>query len=258
MKFFDVNLSYGYITDVEQRPPSPCREFDDLVAALRRAGLAGGLVRTEAADESGAVLGNELLRDALSTAPADLQMYGLYTLLPSYTREIPPPSDLPLIMEKGRFGALRLAPAKHHYLPKAGVLADYFEMAEQFKIPVVFDTSTGINVGEAYDIMERFPNMTAILSHHNIWPTERLERPFLARFPNLRMDLSAMIIDQGIEGLTAEYGARRFLFGSRFPRMYIGGAMLQLRRADISEEDKSAIAGGNIAEMLKWTENKDL
>lgn len=254
MRFLDANLSYGYITAVDQRPPSPCETFAELVAALRRAGIAGGLVRTEATDESGVALGNELLREALSSAPDNLELFGMYTLLPAYTHEIPPAADLPDALKAGGFGALRLAPEKHRYLPKAGVLADYLDMASEKEIPVVFDTSTGINIGEAYDIMERFPNLTAVLSYHNIWPTERYERPFLAQFPKLRMDLSAMIIDQGIEGLVAEYGARRFLFGSRFPRMYIGGAMLQLRRADIAEEGKEAIAGGNLLEMLKWSE----
>jgi len=60
-----------------------------------------------------------------------------------------------------------------------------------------------------------------------------------------------MIIDQGIEALTAEYGGSRLLFGSRFPWMYIGGAMLQLLRAEIPEEDKAAIAGGNLLALIK-------
>ena len=252
MRFIDANLSYGHITAVDQKPLAPCETMDGLVAALRRAGVSGGLVRTEAADESGAVLGNALLKEAIAAAPADLELYGMYTLLPSYTHEIPAPGELAAAMAEGGFGALRLAPEKHHYLAKAGVLADYLEMAEAMKIPVVFDTSRGITLAESYDIMERFPKLTAVLSFHDIWPTERYERPFLAAFPNLRMDLSAMIIDQGIEGLVAEYGAGRLLFGSRFPSMYVGGAMLQLIRADIAESEKQMIAGDNLLSMLKW------
>ena len=252
MLFFDANLNYGTVTNVELKPQAPCTTMDGLASALRRAGVAGGLVRTDAADESGAVLGNRLLREDIASAAADgLELYGMYTLLPSYTHEIPAPAELPGVMREGRFGALRLAPRKHRYLAKPGVLADYFEMADAAKIPVMFDTSWGITLEEVYDIMERFPRLTAILSYHNIWPTERYERPFLAQFPNLRLDLSGMIIDQGIEGLVAEYGSSRLLFGSRFPWMYIGGVMLQLLRADISEEDKAAIAGGNLLGMIK-------
>ena len=251
MRFYDANLSYGTVTNAEMTPQKPCTSMDGLVAALRRAGAAGGLVRIEAADESGVALGNRLLREDIAASPDDLDLYGMYTLLPSYTHEIPSPAELPEVLRAGRYGALRLAPGKHKYLAKPGVLADYFQMAAARKIPVVFDTACGITLEEVYDIMERFPAMTAILSYDNIWPTERYERPFLAQFPNLRMDLSSMIIDQGIEGLTAEYGGRRLIFGSRFPRMYIGGAMLQLRRAEISEEDKAAIAGGNLIAMIK-------
>ena len=251
MRFYDANLSYGINTNIDERPILPCKDMMELVTALRRAGVAGGLVRTYASDNSGVAIGNRLLGEALADLPADLDLYGMYTIVPSYTHEIPKPAELPGVMRKGGFAALRLSPGHHHYMAKPGILADIFEMADDKKIPVMFDTACGIALEQVYDLMERFPSLTAILAYNNIWPTERLERPFLANFPNLRLDLSMMIIDQGIEGLVKEYGSHRLLFGSRFPAMYIGGAMLQLRYADISEEDKEAIAGGNLLAMIK-------
>jgi len=251
MVFYDTNLSYGIFNAVDNKPLLPCPDMAGLEAALKRAGVSGGLVRTEASDDAGAVVGNRLLKEALANVSDDLDLYGMYTVLPSYTHEIPPPEALPGIMREGKFGALRLAPARHNYMAKPGVLADIFEMADNRKIPVMFDTACGISAEEIYDIMERFPQLTAILAYHNVWPAERMERPFLASFPNLYMDLSIMIIDQGIEGLVREYGSHRLLFGSRFPEMYIGGAMMQLKFADISDEDKEAIAGGNLLAILK-------
>jgi predicted TIM-barrel fold metal-dependent hydrolase len=251
MRFYDANLSFGINTNVDERPLLPCPTMADLETALRRAGVSGGLVRMEASDSSGAVLGNRLLKEALAGVREDLDLYGMYTVLPSYTHETPPPAELPAVMREGKFAALRLAPSVHHFMAKPGILADILTMAADRKIPVMFDTACGIAMEEIYDIMERFPGLTAILAYNNIWPTERLERPFLASFENLRLDLSMMIIDQGIEGLVQEYGSSRLLFGSRFPAMYIGGAMLQLRYADISDEDKEAIAGRNLLAMIK-------
>ena len=249
MLFYDANLSYGVPINVEEKPCLPCATLNELEAALKRAGAAGGLVRTEAADVAGAVTGNALLAAALADAPAGL--YGMYTLRPGYTREIPCPDALPAVMKKGRFAALRLSPRAHQYLMKPEIMADYFEMATERKIPVVLDTACGLAISEAFDIMEAFPKMTAILAIANSWPSDRYTRPFLARFPNLRMDLSYMFNAMGLEALTREYGAARFLYGSRFPAMYMGGMMLMLRHAGIPEEDKRLIAGENLLSMLR-------
>ena len=101
-----------------------------------------------------------------------------------------------------------------------------------------------------YDMLERYPELPVILCYMNIWPADRYYRPFLAQFPNLYMELSSMITDQGIRQLVEEYGPDRLLFGSRFPQMYIGGQQLMLRHAKISEEAKDLIAGGNFLRLM--------
>ncbi len=249
MQFYDANLSFGVVVDVDAAPQQPCPTVEALDAALQRAGVAGGLVRTEATDVSGVAIGNELLRTALAEARSAL--YGMYTLVPRFTHEIPAAHDLPAVLKAGKFAALRLAPRVHRFLPKAGVLADYLEMATALRIPVMFDTACGIELGEIYDILERFPRLTAILAYQNIWPADRMYRPFLAQFDNVYMELSSMITDQGIDDLVREYGAERLLYGTRFPYMYMGGQMLQLRHACISEEDKARIAGGNLLRLIE-------
>lgn len=249
MVFYDANLCYGTPTNVNLAAPIPCPDIQTLDAALQRAGVTGGLVFTEATDFSGVVIGNRMLSEDLQKAKTDL--YGMYTIVPAYTDEIPSAADLPGEMKKLKMAALRMSPATNKWLPKAGVIADYLEMATELRIPVVFDTARGISLGEVYDIMERFPSLPAILAYENIWPADRYYRPFLAQFPNLKMELSSMITDQGIDKLVSKFGAERFLFGSRFPRMYIGGQMLQLKHAGIREEDKAKISSENLLNMIK-------
>ncbi len=248
MIFYDANLSFGLNIDVEKQPPLPCKTIEELQQALKRAGVTGGLVRVEAADIAGAATGNMILEQAL--AGASQHLYGMYTLMPSDTDEIPPPEALPAIMKKGRFGALRLAPQIHQYLAKPQVLGDYLEMASTRKIPVVLDTAYGLSITEAYEIMEQFPKLTAILADQYIWPSDRFDRSFLSRFENLRMELSTSINGLEIETLVKKYGPSRFLYGSRFPTMYMGGVMLMLRHANISEADKQMIASGNLLSMI--------
>jgi len=48
------------------------------------------------------------------------------------------------------------------------------------------------------------------------------------------------------------FGAERLLFGTKFPMCYTGGQMLQLRHAlDVTEAEKNAIAGENLARLWK-------
>lgn len=249
MLFLDAHLTYGTPVNVELTPPCPCHTIQELDDALERAGVSGGLVYSLAADMSGVVIGNQLLAEDLKTCRSEL--YGVYTLVPRYTNELPSASDLPDVLRKSKMAAVRIAPRTHMFLAKAGVLSDYLEMAEERKIPFVFDTSCGITTEEVYDIMERYPKLPAILTLVNIWPADRFYRPFLAQFPNLRLDLSHVITERAIDDLVAQFGAERLLFASRFPDMYIGGQQLQLKFAQISDADKELIAGGNLRQMIE-------
>ena len=248
MLFYDANLSYGYEMNVRKLPPAPCHTIGDLAAALERSGIRGGLVRSLMAYMGGVVVGNAALAEDLKTVSADL--YGMYTLVPSCTHEIPAPEDLPAVLKRDKMPVLRLNPGEHRFLARPGVIADYLAVAEANRIPVMLDTACGLTLDNCWDYMERFPMLTAILGYTNIWPADRYYRPFLEAFPNLRMELSYMITDQGLEELVRLYGAGRFLFASRFPSMSPGGGMLQLRCAEISEADKARIAGENLLEMI--------
>jgi len=64
------------------------------------------------------------------------------------------------------------------------------------------------------------------------------------------VEISGYILDGGIEAFVGDYGAGRMLFGSGFPAAYHGGMMLALAHAEISEQDKQAIAAGNLDRLL--------
>ena len=89
-----------------------------------------------------------------------------------------------------------------------------------------------------------------MICDHGCWGQDRLFRPLLERYPNVHIDTSQYLLDGGIESLVADYGAGRLLFGSSFPESYLGGMMLTLRHARISEEAKAAIAAGNLERIL--------
>ncbi len=246
VKFLDCDLSYGKY--IKGGPYSPCPSISELRSEINRAEISGGLVYNVAADVGGVVAGNTLLQEDMVE---DDELYGVFTLLPSFTHEIPSPGELPHIMAKTKMRALRLNPEAHKYLAHASVLADYFSMAQIRHIPVIFDTSCGITLDKIDNLMSAFPMLTAILTYTNVWPSGRYLRPFLHNYANLCLNTAYMIDDQGFEALIREFGSTRLLFGSHFPSCYLGAQMLNIRHADISAADKALIAGGNLMRLMK-------
>ena len=246
MKFYDALVSCGSYINNTTAIPSVSHE--KMLAELARAGVSGAVYFDVMADVSGVAIGNDTLIKQLRTAPEGF--YGAYTIVPSCTGETVPPALLPAFMRENRLAALRLNPPAHKYVSHPGVLSDYLSLAGERKIPVYLSTGAGLDLKTIYEFMERFPRLTAILCDHNVWPTDRFFRPFLEKFPNLVMETSAMITDQGFEDVVKTYGPERFLFASDFPRCYIGAQMLNIRHAEISDEAKEKIAGGNLLKLI--------
>lgn len=252
MVFYDANLFYA-IPMLSMIPRYPgMNTLAEIDAALQRAGVKGGLIRNLSAD-GGIVTSNTILANDLKTAKSDL--YGIYTLAPSCCGDLPAPKDLPEVMKADRMMAIRFTPSMPGFpgfVSRPAVMGDYLAVASEKRIPVVFDTVNGLTPDQIWDYMEAFPELTAIFAPKYSWPVDRIFRPFLERFPNLLLDLSCMITDQGIEHLVEKYGAERFLYATRYPSQYMGGSMFMLRAAQITQEQKDLIAGGNFIRIGGW------
>lgn len=249
MKILDCCLSYGSYRG--NAPFQPCPDFSTMLTEARRAGISGGLVFNVAADNGGAAVGTRLLaEDLAANAACDESYFGALTLLPSCTRELPSPQQLPAFMRERRLAAIRINPATHRFLAKPRVLADYLEMAQAQKIPVLFNTGEGLTLEQIEDYMAAFPQLTVILTYTNPWPSDRLLRPFLD-YPNLSLNTAYLIADQVIEQIVEQYGANRLVFGSYFPWMYLGANMLHIQHARIRPEEKEQIFSGNLLRMLE-------
>ncbi|MBA7665628.1 hypothetical protein ES703_73702 [subsurface metagenome] len=75
-------------------------------------------------------------------------------------------------------------------------------------------------------------------------------RPLIEKYAHVYIEISDYILDGGIEAFVENYGAGRMLFGTGFPVQDHGGTMLMPKHAEINEEDKQAIAAGNLERIL--------
>jgi predicted TIM-barrel fold metal-dependent hydrolase len=56
---------------------------------------------------------------------------------------------------------------------------------------------------------------------------------------------------QAIEAVVGRFGPERLLFGTNIPTFSPGGAIAAVTYADISDDAKSLIAGGNLRRLLE-------
>ena len=245
MEFLDCNLNYGPQTAGEDL--SCCDNIDELVKHMKNAGITGGLVLQTIKEP---VIANNLLAEDIKKI-RNKDLKGVWGLLPSCTGEILSPDKLPAVMKQNNIGAITINPKANKYLPVKAAIGDYMEMAQERKIPVLLNTSRGLTLEQADNIMKDFPDLTAILTLDDCWPNDRYLRPFLGTYPNLCLDMAYMLTDSGLKDITKKYPAERILFGSGFPVSYMGAHMMVIKHAEISEEDKHKIAGQNLKKLLQ-------
>lgn len=246
IKIFDCDLRYGrYVKPVGF---SPCHTPEELLREADCAGICGGLVRNVASDIVSVIHGNARLAEDLRAMPESY--YGVWAIAPSASGDVPPPDVLPEAMKKNRIGALYLNPIEHRFSPAPSVMGDYYSMATERRIPLFLATDY-IEQEDILRILESFPKLTAIISVCSSHPTMRQIYPILEKYENVRLDLAFQWDDQGIEDITRRYGARRMVYGSYFPELYMGGMLTMVRCADISDDNKAAILCGNFCRLME-------
>ena len=147
--------------------------------------------------------------------------------------------------------AARIFPKSHNYIPNEIVIGEYLTTLENECIPLIVDASE-ISWEQLGAILENHMRLSVILISAD-WSDAHNVFSYMKKYSNLHIDLSRFQMHYGIEILVEQFGADRILFGSGLPKMSAGAARAFIDYADISHEDKTKIAGGNLARLLKVT-----
>lgn len=95
-----------------------------------------------------------------------------------------------------------------------------------------------------------FPDLTTVLlgAHYS---TALMVAPLLRRLPASHLELSRYEQIGGVEALVAEFGARRLLYGSYFPRYAMGPVLFYLHCARLAEGELRALCAGTLEGLLR-------
>ena len=250
MELFDCNCWYGV---PDQPPLAPATRPEQVLEEMDRCGIARALVRNAAIFNQTPEVGNRLTLEAAAVSDRLVPAWGI---LPPQTGELGDVDDFLGAMRDTGVRALWAYPLVHRYLLSTTTMGGLLDELQDRGIPLFLHRRTGFEgaagVYETADrILADFPMLNLIVVAHGSWGEDRYFRPLMECYPNFAVDTSRYELDGGIEEICAGYGPERLLFGTNFPETPMGGPMLTLLHADISDEERALIAGGNLAAMLE-------
>jgi len=241
--YFDCNCSIGRT----RRPLLlDLSDVSDLLREMDDAGIEEALVRHNSAEESNPGLGNELLNGKIAGID---RLHPQWVVLPHHTGEFPKPDVLLKEMEKSGVQSARLYPDTHHFSLEEWCSGELLHAFEEARVPILLDGET-IDWDTLAKTAEAHPGLELILTEVSYTYT-RNYYPLLEKFDRIHFDTARSFTAGFIEDIVGKFGTRVFVFGTNMPRYSGTQAVSQLTYADISHEEKKAIAGGNLRQMLK-------
>jgi len=249
LEFFDCNAAYGVWSVPHYKPAS---KVEDLLAEMEWCGISRALVRHAAMDNEAPQVGNRLIVEETAEHP---QLAPTWAILPPQTGELGTPEEFVQAMGEAGVRALWAFPGNHRYRLDAVSCGPLLEVLVARRIPLFIgrhETSVGLTGWElAASVLSDFPTLRLVVVGHGSWGEDRQFRPLIEAYEGFHTDTSRYELDGGIADVCRKYGPARLLFGSAFPSTSPGGAMLTLAHADITDDEKQAIASGNLDRLLR-------
>lgn len=246
--FFDCNCRLG---PDQFAPDGVPLDADSLIEMMDRVGISDALVYSSLSVLYAPAEGN---RRILEDTAAHDRLHPCWVLLPDNTSELPDQA-VALMLESG-VRAARLMPSHHRFSLSDWCCGPLLGELAEAGVPVFLDYGiehwSGRNVD--WEAVESLcwtqPSLPVVLCGLGM-ADNRFLYPLLDRHSNLHIDLSYYQIEGGVEDIHSRFGAERMLFGTAVPKSDPGCAISYVSYARIPDEDKAAIAGGNLKKLIE-------
>jgi hypothetical protein len=244
LDLFDTNLWLGapdYFPLAEELAPA------GLGPVMAEYDIRGGLVSHWDGVRLSPQEGNQALREAEPLLPPGT--WTVWTGLPLGPGEPGPlPGTGPV---DARMRGVRLFPKTHHFQLSPWVVGSLCEWCISRSLPL-FVWHVEIDWDQVHRLASAFPGLAIVVDtqwqkilYHN-----RDLASLLETCRNVLVESSNLIGQDFITWLVRKWGAERILYGSFLPANDPYAAIGMILDADISEEEKALIAGGNARRLV--------
>lgn len=219
-----------------------------LLEEMHYCGIHGALVTHGLSRFYDPAFGNRML--ASETAGCD-RLYQCWTVLPADCGELPEGEALVAEMRGCGVRAAKVFPQQHRYIFDVETFSRTFPALQDAAIPLLVElkeAESGI-LTRIREIARSFPGLGIVLQGPN-WSDVRMLFSLMSLCSNIFIEFSSNQANRAIEDFSAAFGPERLLFGTNFPFMSPGAAKAFVDYAQISDEDRALVAGGNLARLL--------
>ncbi len=225
---------------------------DHLLQEMERCHIHAALAFSQQAREIHPDLGNPQI-SALCREHDHL--YPCWVGLPHQTNEFPKPDHLLQEMEAQNVRALKLYPRIYEFPVDECTLGPLLSALQEAGILLIVDAgrygdAVQITWPEVAWICQNYPRLNVLL-HSVRWEATRTLAPMAVRYPNLYFEFSNYQGNRMLEFWCETIGHERLLFGSEAPIKSCGAARAYIDYADLTLEQKKAIAAGNLQRLLR-------
>ncbi len=248
LKFLDCNCQVGRYS-APQPEAVKLTEPAGLVEELNYNGISGALVYHALAKELSPSVGNSRLLREIVGQP----LYPCWAVMPHYTGEMAEPRKLVDTMISRGVRAARLFPATQQFKLSEWCCGELFAELERRKVPVFVELDQTGGWDEIAGILAAHPKLRLTVLRPN-YRNDRYLYPLFERYPHFSIEISFYQVTSGIQTVCRRFGAERLLFGTGLPWYNAGVPISMVTYAEISDEEKQLIAGGNLRRLMREVE----
>lgn len=243
LMFFDA---FSRIGPRRYKHPGEKWKLEDLIKELDHCSVSGALVASTLSLSYDAMYSNLELSNNLKPYP---NLFAIWNVLPHHTNECLPPAQLKQKMTEYNVRAVTIHPASNGWDWSAQSSQELMKYLNDNKI---FTITTVSEIGgwkELNEFLGRYKSIPLLVSGIS-WGEQRYAIGLLKDHPNMHISFDRLQINEGLEFLYKRGHINQLIFATDAPTMSVGAHRTYIDYADIPDDAKAKIAGGNLVRLL--------
>jgi predicted TIM-barrel fold metal-dependent hydrolase len=220
--------------------------LQDMIREIDHCSISGAMVASTLSLQYDAMYSNLELSQMIKPYP---NLFAIWNVIPNVTNEFPNPKDLKTRMDEHNVRAVTINPFTNTWNWSEQSSKEILEFLNTNKI-LTITTSTEMGGWERLDqFLSTYRSIPVLLIGAG-WDEQRYVFPLLKAHSNLHISFDHFQINEGIEDLYRRGFINQLVFASDTPTMSAGAHRTYVDYAEIPEDARAKVAGGNLIRLL--------